>query len=69
MSNEERAAQLEDGTLGVAEAARFTGLSKSGLYALMQRRELAYTRAGRRRLIPKRSLVELLSKNLVPARK
>lgn len=56
---------LEDGALTVAEAEAFSGLGRTTLYAAMARGELAHTRVGRRRLIPKRALVELLSRELV----
>lgn len=55
---------LEDETLTVAGATKFTGLSKSTLYEMMGRSKLVYTMAGGRRLIPKRALVRLLAENL-----
>lgn len=58
---------LSDGVLSVAEAVKFTGLSRSELYLQMAGGKLAYTSIGRRRLIPKRSLVALLGEQLRPA--
>lgn len=58
---------LDEGTVGVPEAAEFTGLGRSDLYARMSRGELPFTTVGRRRLIPRKALKELLRKNLVGA--
>jgi excisionase family DNA binding protein len=56
---------LAEGALGVPDAVNFTGMSRSDLYDRMTRGELPYTKVGRRRLIPRRALVEMLRKNLV----
>jgi excisionase family DNA binding protein len=56
---------VEDGLLTLPEAQAFSRLSRSDLYARMERGELAYVKLGRRRLIPRRALVELVAKNLV----
>ncbi|MDI6871234.1 MAG: helix-turn-helix domain-containing protein [Bacillota bacterium] len=53
-----------DGLLGVEEAADFLGVRRSLLYVLMGRRELPWTKIGRRRLIPRRALVELAAREL-----
>jgi excisionase family DNA binding protein len=58
---------LEEGAMGVPEAAEFTGLGRSDLYARMSRGELPFSKVGRRRLIPRRALKDLLRKNLTPA--
>jgi excisionase family DNA binding protein len=55
-----------DGSVTVAEAARFTGLGRTSLYDLMTAGELTYTKVGARRLIPRRALVELLARNATP---
>ena len=55
---------LEDGTLTVIEAAKFTGLPRTNLYGLMEKGQLPYAQIGRRRLIPRRALVQLLAENL-----
>jgi excisionase family DNA binding protein len=56
---------VADGLRTVSEAQEYTRLSRSALYAMMERGELAYTRIGRRRLIPHRALVELAQRGLV----
>jgi excisionase family DNA binding protein len=56
---------VSDGLLKIADAARFTGLSVSKLYALMATGELAFTRIGRARRIPKLGLIRLAARNLV----
>jgi excisionase family DNA binding protein len=61
---EARPEQVElfgDGALGVAEAARFSGIGRTTLYELMSAGKLAYTKVGSRRLIPRRGLVALLA--------
>lgn len=55
---------LEDGTLTIQQAVSFSGLPRTNLYEAMNRRELAWTKVGRRRLIPKRALVDMLRKRL-----
>jgi len=62
LSNEELVA---DGLLTILEAQAFTRLSRSDLYARMERGEIEYCKIGRRRLIPRRSCVELARANLV----
>jgi excisionase family DNA binding protein len=56
---------VADGLRTIPEAQTFTRLSRAAIYALMDRGELAYTRIGRRRLIPHRALVELAQRGLV----
>ena len=55
---------VADGLLTVREAARFLRLSRSNLYALMERGELAFVKLGRSRRIPRRALVELAAAHL-----
>jgi excisionase family DNA binding protein len=64
----ERAAVVEGGLLTVAEAQEFSRLSRSDLYARMERGELSYVKLGRRRLIPRRALLEMVKKGLVVRR-
>jgi excisionase family DNA binding protein len=56
---------VEDGLLTVAEAQEYSRLSRSDLYARMERGQLAYVKLGRRRLIPRRALVEMAAQGLV----
>ncbi len=58
------AALVEDGLMTVAEAARFLRLSRSTLYAIMDRGELRFAKIGRSRRIPKRAVVELAARDL-----
>ncbi|MCH8084134.1 MAG: helix-turn-helix domain-containing protein [Myxococcales bacterium] len=55
---------MADGTLPINAACKFSGLSRSRLYELIAERELSTVKVGRRTLIPKRSLVELLARGL-----
>ena len=55
---------LDDGAMGVDAAKRFTGLGRTALYDLMNRRILPFTKVGSRRLIPKRALIQVLANNL-----
>jgi excisionase family DNA binding protein len=51
-----------DGGLTIPEAVRFSGIGRTSLYDLMGAGRLPYSQpAGRRRLVPKRALVELLA--------
>ncbi len=56
-----------DGCISVPEAAEFTGMSRSDLYDRMGRGELIYSKVGRRRLVPRRALVNLLRGGAVGA--
>ena len=58
------AALVEDGLMTVAEASRFLRLSRSTLYAIMDRGELRFAKLGRSRRIPKRAVVELAAREL-----
>lgn len=57
----------DEGSVTVAEATAWSGLPRSNLYELMERGELVYTKVGRRRLIMRRSLRDLLRRGLVGA--
>jgi excisionase family DNA binding protein len=56
---------MAEGTTDVKGAVAFTGLSRPELYRLMAAGKLAFVKYGKRRLIPRRALVELLA-GLVP---
>lgn len=55
---------VQEGLMTVAEAGRFTGLSRSSLYSLMEEGKLVYAKIGRARRIPRRALVELAASSL-----
>lgn len=59
------AEMVEDGLATLAEAQEFTRLSRSDLYARMTRGELLYVKLGRRRLIPRRALLDFAASHLV----
>jgi excisionase family DNA binding protein len=67
MTTDEHEPLLADGLKTVTEATAYTRLSRATIYGLMDRGELAYTKIGRRRLIPVKALVTLCSRNLVRA--
>ena len=46
-------------------AARFLGVSRSKVYAMMDAGELTYAKFGRSRRVPRRALLELAEKSLV----
>jgi hypothetical protein len=50
-----------DGFMSVSAAVSFAGISKSELYRAMGDGRLAWTPWGRRRLVSRRSLTELLT--------
>ncbi len=50
---------VADGLLTVPEAAGFLRLSRSNLYALMERGELRFVKIGRSRRIPRRAVIAL----------
>ena len=49
----------------ISEAARTLSVSRSFVYTLMDRRELAYVRLGKSRRIPRQALRNLIADNLV----
>lgn len=60
----DRAELVADGLLDVEAAQEFIGVRKSLLYKLMEQGDLVFAKIGRRRLIPKRALVELAAREL-----
>ena len=56
---------IADGLLSIQEAADFTCVSRTDIYARMNHGELRSVKIGRRRLIPKRALIDMISRNLV----
>ncbi len=61
--------KVPKGLARVTEATRFLGLSKSKLYLMMDRGELAYVKFGKSRRIPWSELRELVERHIVPATK
>lgn len=59
---------VSDGLVTVPEAAAFLSLSRSTLYALMERGDLPYVRIGAARRIPRKALVALALSNLTGMR-
>jgi excisionase family DNA binding protein len=62
---QDAARMVEEGAVGLAGARQFSGLSRSFLYALMDRGDLKYTKVGRRRLVPISELRRILREGLV----
>ena len=65
MADNEREQLVESGAVTVPEAEKFTGLGRTFLYGLMERGELRYIKAGKRRLIPRAELTRFLAAGLV----
>ena len=59
------AAVVEDGALTVVEATGVSGVRRSSLYKLMGSGRLPFVKVGKRRLIPRNALRELLAGGLV----
>ncbi len=55
---------VAEGLVRVAQAAEFSGLSRSKLYELMEAGGLAYVKIGRARRIPRHALIDLAARNL-----
>jgi excisionase family DNA binding protein len=56
-----------DGTMSVAEAAAFLGVSRGKVYLLLEAGELASVPIGTQRVIPKRAVVEYLAARMMNA--
>jgi hypothetical protein len=56
---------VEGGLMTVPEAQEFSRLSRSDLYARMERGDLPYCKLGKRRMIPRRALVAMVHRGLV----
>ena len=67
-TNEEDTMQPDSGklTLSVTEAARVLGISRAFAYALVARGELPNLRLGRRVVVPRRALEELIEQTDQP---
>ena len=56
---------FDEGLIRVGEAARLLGLSRSHVYALMDRGELPFWKLGKCRRIPRSALTKLMADHLV----
>lgn len=54
---------VADGLVKVEFAHGFLGISRAELYRRMEQGQIPFTQIGRRRLIPKRALVEYAASN------
>lgn len=63
----EAEAMCADGTMSVAEAEKFTGVSDSLIYEWLDAGVLPSVQLGRRRVIPRKALVTYLAKNMTAA--
>lgn len=59
---------LADGSMSVKEASKFSSVSRAELYLKMARGELPFIKWGRRRMIPRRALIEMMASKLVVAK-
>lgn len=57
-----------DGLMTVKQAAEFLSLSRSTVYGLMERGDLAYVKIGQSRRIPKKAVIDLANNHRVQAR-
>ena len=56
---------LRDGALTVDDAVAFSGIRRTRLYTAMSEGRLAFVQSGKRRLIPRAALQNLLAEGLV----
>lgn len=56
---------VNSGFVTALEASKFLGVSRSHIYALMERGELPYSRFGNSRRIPRQAMIEFATKSLV----
>jgi excisionase family DNA binding protein len=59
---------LQDGLLSINQAAEFLAVSRRTVYSLMESGQLAYTKIGALRRIPRRALIDLAAKGLTDPR-
>ena len=55
---------VADGLMTISEATKFLSISRSKLYTMMDKGELAYVKLGRCRRIRRRELTDLVSREL-----
>ncbi len=61
----DRESLVEDGAVTVSEAVVWSGVGRTRLYAEMADGNLPFVQKGRRRLIPRKALRQLLAESLV----
>jgi excisionase family DNA binding protein len=54
-----------NGLVSIAESCVYLNISRTGLYGMMRRGEIAYVKLGRRRLIPLKVLRNFVNNNTV----
>src|SRR5262249_24922164 len=64
-TDERCAGVIDEGFVDVPFAARFLGVSRSKVYAMMDHGDLGYAKFGRSRRVPRRALLELAERCLV----
>jgi len=57
---------LSDGLMTIEEACHFARLSRSSIYGLLQRRQIASVKLGKSRRIVKTALIAFLRDHIVP---
>jgi excisionase family DNA binding protein len=63
--NQKLEEMLSEGLDRIPEVSRYLKVSRSQVYALMERGVLPYVRIGRSRRVPHRAVVDLVMRNLV----
>lgn len=63
--NEQRQQVVADGALTIKAAEEFSGVRRSLLYKRMSSGSLAYCKVGRRRLVPRKALTQMLADGLI----
>lgn len=60
-----RSDMLSDGTMSVKQAAQFTGFGTRMIYDALVAGSLSYVQCGKRKVIPRKALLEFLNDRLV----
>lgn len=60
---------LDDGAVTVSDAVAWSGMGRTRLYDAMASGDLPFVQKGRRRLIPRKALRQLLADSLVGGRR
>lgn len=65
ISNTQAAELCADGLISVPDAARFLGVCRAEVYLQMNRGNLPSAKIGKRRLIPRRAVVDMAAKAVI----